>query len=122
MVLLNLKFFLNFLQNARKNLGYLYTIQHGAKEIFEIDEDIVISDLNSFNFNISIYNVYYTSRNDSRMISPYIHFEERNIFPRGFRLNDIGHHNHNKFHAVFGRNLLLTPLKLNFLYYNRTIF
>ena len=95
---------------ARKNIGYLYAIQHGAKEIFEIDEDIVISDLNSFNFNISIYNVYFATRNDSRMINPYIHFGERNIWPRGFRLNDIGHQHHNKFHAVIGRNLLLTPL------------
>ena len=113
---------MNFLQNIRKNLEYLYTIQHGAKEIFKIDENFVISGLNCFNFNISIYNVYYATRNDSRMISPYIHFEERNILPRGFRLNDIGHQFHNKFHAVIGRNLLLTPLKLNFLYYNRTIF
>ena len=103
---------------ARKNIGYLYTIQHGAKEIFEIDEDIVISDLNSFNFNISIYNVYFATRNDSRMINPYIHFGERNIWPRGFRLNDIGHQHHNKFHTVIGRNLLLTPLKLTFLYFN----
>ena len=95
---------------ARKNIGYLYAIQHGAKEIFEIDEDIVISDLNSFNFNISIYNVYFATRNDSRMINPYIHFGEKNIWPRGFRLNDIGHQHHNKFHAVIGRNLLLTPL------------
>ena len=110
MVLLNLKLFLNFLQNARKNLGYLYTIQHGAKEIFAIDEDIVISGLNCFNFNISIYNVYYATRNYSRMISPYIHFEERNILRIWFRLNNIDHQHHNKFHAVIGRNLLLTPL------------
>jgi hypothetical protein len=25
---------------ARKNIGYLFAIQHGAKEIYEIDDDI----------------------------------------------------------------------------------
>ena len=41
--------FLSFNSHSRKNIGYLYAIQHGAKQIFEIEEDIVISDLNSFN-------------------------------------------------------------------------
>jgi hypothetical protein len=39
--------FLSFNSYARKNIGYLYAIQHGAKEIFEINEDIVIQDLNT---------------------------------------------------------------------------
>ena len=95
---------------ARKNIGYLYAIQHGAKEIFEIDEDITILDLISFNFNLSNHNIYYAIRNDSRMINPYIHFGEKNIWPRGFRLSDIGHQHHNKFYTLKGRNLLLTPL------------
>ena len=95
---------------ARKNIGYLYAIQHGAKEIFEIDEDIVISDLNSFNFNLSNHNIYYAIRNDSRMINPYIHFGEKNIWPRGFRLSDIGHQHHNMFYTLKGRNLVLRPL------------
>ena len=95
---------------ARKNIGYLYAIQHGAREIFEIDEDIVISDLNSFNFNLSDHDIYYAIRNDSRMINPYCHFGERNIWPRGFILSDIGHQHHNRFYVLNGRNLLLTPL------------
>ena len=95
---------------ARKNIGYLYAIQHGAKEIFEIDEDITILDLISFNFNLSNHNIYYAIRNDSRMINPYIHFGEKNIWPRGFRLSDIGHQYHNKFYTLKGRNLLLKPL------------
>jgi len=95
---------------SRKNIGYLYAIQHGAKEIFETDEDIVISDLNSFNFNLSNNKIYFAIRNDSRMINPYIHFWERNIWPRGFRLSDIGHQHNNKFYTLNGNNLLLTPL------------
>ena len=39
--------YLSFNSYARKNIGYLYAIQHGAKEIFEINEDIVIQDLNT---------------------------------------------------------------------------
>jgi len=95
---------------SRKNIGYLYAIQHGAKEIFETDEDIVISELNSFNFNLSNNNIYFAIRNDSRMINPYIHFGEKNIWPRGFRLSDIGHQHHNKFYTLKGNNLLLKPL------------
>jgi hypothetical protein len=95
---------------ARKNIGYLYAIQHGAKEIFEIDEDIIISDLNSLNFNLSNHKIYYAIRNDSRMINPYIHFGERNIWPRGFRLNDIGYQHQNKFYTLDSKYLLLKPL------------
>ena len=103
--------YLNLHSYSRKNIGYLYAIQHGAKEIFEIDEDIVILDLESLNFNLSnYYNMYYAIRNDSRMINPYIHFGGRNIWPRGFRLNDIGYQHQNKFFSLKGRNLLLTPL------------
>ena len=95
---------------ARKNIGYLYAIHHGAKEIFEIDEDIVITDLNSLTYNISNHYIYYAIRNDSRMINPFIHFGGRNIWPRGFRLNDIGHKYHNMFYILNSRNLLLIPL------------
>lgn len=106
----NISKYISFNSYARKNIGYLYAIQHGAKEIFEIDEDIIISDLNSFNFNLSNHTIYFAIRNDSRMINPYIHFGERNIWPRGFRLNDIGYQHQNKFYTLDSRNLLLTPL------------
>ena len=31
---------------SRKNIGYLFAIEHGAKEIFEIDENIIIKNSN----------------------------------------------------------------------------
>jgi len=102
--------YLNLNSYSRKNIGYLYAVQHGAKEIFEIDEDIAISDLNSLNYNISNHYIYYAIRNDSRMINPYIHFGERNIWPRGFRLSDIGHQHLNAFYTLNGKDLLLIPL------------
>ena len=100
--------FLSFNSYARKNIGYLYAIQHGAKEIFEINEDIVISDLNSFNENFS--KIYFGIRNDSKMINPYIHFGEKYIWPRGFRLSDIGSQCYNKFYTIDSKHLKLTPL------------
>ena len=106
----NVSKYLSFNSYARKNIGYLYAIQHGAKEIFEINEDIVISDLKSFNLNFNNNKIFFGIRNDSRMINPYIHFGERNIWPRGFRLSDIGNQYHNKFYSLDNKHLLLTPL------------
>ena len=37
--------YLNYNSYSRKNIGYLFAIEHGAKEIYEIDEDIIIPDL-----------------------------------------------------------------------------
>ena len=102
--------FLSFNSHSRKNIGYLYAIQHGAKQIFEIEEDIVISDLNSFNLNFDNNKICFGIRNDSRMINPYIHFGEKNIWPRGFRLSDIGDQHHNKFYFLDSKQLQLKPI------------
>ena len=102
--------YLSFNSYARKNIGYLYAIQHGAKEIFEINEDIVIQDLNSFNLNFNNNKIYFGIRNDSRMINPYIHFGDKNIWPRGFRLSDIGNQYNNKFYSLDSKQLQLIPL------------
>ena len=99
--------FLSFNSHSRKNIGYLYAIQHGAKQIFEIEEDIVISDLNSLNLNFDNNKICFGIRNDSRMINPYIHFGEKNIWPRGFRLSDIGDQHHNKFYFLDSKQLQL---------------
>jgi hypothetical protein len=44
------------------------------------------------------------------MINPYIHFGERNIWPRGFRLSDLVHQHNNVFYTLNARDLLLKPL------------
>ena len=104
----NILKFLSFNSYSRKNIGYLFAIQHGAKEILEINEDIVISDLNSFNLKFN--KIYFGIRNDSKMINPYIHFREKHIWPRGFRLSDIGSQCYNKFYTLDSKHLKLTPL------------
>ena len=61
--------YLNFdSPSARKNIGYLYAIQHGAKEIFEIDENITIPDINDLNINYQNSYICFGKRNDSSMI------------------------------------------------------
>ena len=97
---------------SRKNIGYIYAIQHGAKEIYEIDEDIFITDINDLNIKLNNKNIFYVIRNDSKMINPYNHFEQRNIWPRGFRIKDIGndYYNNNKFLLMNSNQLKLNPL------------
>ena len=61
--------FLNFdSPSERKNIGYLYAIQHGAKEIFEIDENITIPNINDLNIDYRNNNICFGIRNDSSMI------------------------------------------------------
>lgn len=102
--------FLNLNSYIRKNIGYLYAIQHGAKEIYEIDEDINISDLNHLNLNIKNNFICYGLRNDSKMINPFDYFDETNIWPRGFRIKDIGNNEDNKYYILNSSHLLIKPL------------
>ena len=96
---------------SRKNIGYLYAIQHGAKEIYEIDEDIIINNIKYLDINFLNYkNLFYGIRNDSKMINPYILFGKRNIWPRGFRIKDIRGDYNNKFYLIKSKKLNVTPL------------
>ena len=86
---------LKFLKNdsyCRKNIGYLYAIQHGAKEIYEIEENLNFGNLNFLTLNINNTYVCYGQNqnpNEQKMINPYTHFCESNIWPRGFLIKDI---------------------------------
>ena len=46
-------------------MGYLYAIQRGAKEIYEIDENLIFYDLSFLNDNFENKIVSYGTRNDS---------------------------------------------------------
>ena len=85
---------LNYLPDdsyTRKNIGYLFAIQHGAKEIYEIEENLFISKDYLYFLDININNTYicYTMQNEQRMVNPYPHFGESNIWPRGFLIKDF---------------------------------
>ena len=94
----------------RKCIGYLYAIKHGAKEIYEIDEDLEFDGISYFN---SIFNnnlVSYAKINSSLMINPYPHFGNNNIWPRGFKIGDIGKEINHEFHIINSSNIYLKPL------------
>jgi hypothetical protein len=108
----NILKFLNNSTYSRRNIGYIYAIHHGAKEIFEMDENIIISDINKLNINYKDNKICYGIRNDSSMINPYSHFYKSNIYlwPRGFRLSDLRKDFKTKFYVLNPKNLLIKPL------------
>ena len=94
----------------RKSIGYLYAIQHGAKEIYEIDEDLSFNNTSFLNTYFENEFVSYVNRNDSVMTNPYTYFGETNIWPRGFRIKDIGKQIDNNLGFVNSSNIELKPL------------
>jgi len=94
----------------RKIIGYLYAIQRGAEEIYEIDEDLIFNDFSFLNNNFKNKIVSYGTRNDSSQINPYSFFGEPSIWPRGFTINDIGKQSRNIFHYINSSNINLKPL------------
>ena len=95
---------------SRKNIGYLYAIENGAKEIYEIDDNInILNDCILFN-NIIYDRITYFNNNNSFMINPYSYFGHKDLWPRGFRLRDIGKDFNNKFFNVGSNQINLKPL------------
>jgi len=68
---------------SRKNIGYLFAIEHGAKEIFEIDDNIMIknSDYINYIFNKTLYErITLCKNNKGEMINPYSYFGLNNNY------------------------------------------
>jgi hypothetical protein len=80
---------------GRKNIGYLYAIEHGAEYIFDFDDDNEIQHWNIFNEFINYHkdsNQQLVASPDqatsaSSVINPYTYFTKANIWPRGFPLH-----------------------------------
>ena len=94
----------------RKSIGYLYAIQNGAKEIYEIDEELEFDKYHYINNNFENKYISYVSIKDNSMTNPYPHFGYTNIWPRGFKINDIGRQTKNNFNIINSTNLYLKPL------------
>ena len=73
---------------ARKNIGYLYAIQHGAKIIYETDDDNspTSGKITFYQQETGDFLVYKT---DSILVNPYEHFGQSTIWPRGYPLDHI---------------------------------
>lgn len=97
----------------RKNIGYLFAIKHGAKEIYEIDENLdIISTENYEFFDYNIKNSYicYGIENEQKMINPYVYFGETNIWPRGFSIKNILNDYNKTFYYAHSSQVKLRPL------------
>jgi len=98
---------------SRKNIGYLYAIEHGAREIFEIEDNIKIKKLDYIDYSInnSVYEtIAFGKSSESKMINPYSFFGINDIWPRGFRLKDIGKEDNNIFYNLTSTQINLRPL------------
>ncbi|XP_001627412.2 probable glycosyltransferase STELLO1 [Nematostella vectensis] len=82
---------------ARKNLGYLYAIHHGAKYIYETDDDNspTSGQITFYEQTTGEFYVYATNR---LTVNPYAHFGQVTIWPRGYPLENISLPNENTFH------------------------
>ena len=73
---------------ARKNIGYLYAIQHGAKIIYETDDDNSPTS-GKITFHQQETGDFLVYRTDSVVVNPYEHFGQSTIWPRGYPLEHI---------------------------------
>ena len=94
---------------TRKNIGYLYAIQNGAKEIYDIDDNIRLFKKSFLKTYVNKYTVY-AENNNSVMVNPYNYFGKPSIWPRGFRLKDIEKKCENKFYRLLSKRANMNHL------------
>jgi hypothetical protein len=82
---------------ARKNVGYLYAVNHGARQIYETDDDnemeeriqdvFFLNELGSeqLQFQDNMQN----STENRNVCNPYGHFGQPSVWPRGYPLRNI---------------------------------
>lgn len=75
---------------TRKNIGYLYAIEHGAKIIYETDDDNSPTNGNiEFDQDLQNEDLVYKTPTNSVVVNPYVHFGQSSIWPRGYPLDMI---------------------------------
>lgn len=70
---------------ARKNIGYLYAIKNGADVIYDTDDDNIPID----NWNMPKFDCKLIIDSNCSFINIYKYFTNKNIWPRGFPLDEI---------------------------------
>jgi len=79
---------------GRKNVGYLFAIEHGAKVIYETDDDNLLRegwDLDRGFLSDPVGRKFMTYvKGDMMVINPYHYFGQPTTWPRGFPLSYIG--------------------------------
>ena len=85
---------------SRKNIGYLFAIQHGAKEIYETDDNCFKFRFSSLYKNEDKITYYAENNNNTIMINPYSFFGKSTMWPRGYRLKDLEKNSDTKFYRL----------------------
>jgi len=85
---------------TRKNIGYLFAIENGARFIYDTDDDnSPIRSLSEyFVFEKSDYGLMFAC-SSSELINPYAHFGQPLIWPRGFPLTHVQNKHNNSYIA-----------------------
>jgi len=85
---------------TRKNIGYLFAIENGARFIYDTDDDnSPIRSLSEyFVFEKSDYGLMFEC-SSSELINPYAHFGQPLIWPRGFPLTHVQNKHNNSYIA-----------------------
>ena len=73
---------------ARKSIGHLYAIQHGAKYIYETDDDNHPSD-GKFHFHLTYEKSYHVYDTNRTTVNAYEFLGQSTIWPRGYPLDAI---------------------------------
>ncbi|CAH1790237.1 unnamed protein product [Owenia fusiformis] len=76
---------------TRKNIGYLYAIKHGAKYIYDTDDDNMPEPQdNNAMYSLSTHSGFLVKPAGTlSIVNPYPYFGKDNIWPRGFPLELI---------------------------------
>ena len=94
---------------TRKNIGYLYAIEHGATEIYETDDNYYIFSFYHLNYYQKEYTCY-AENDNSVMVNPYSFYGKATVWPRGYRLKDLDKKSETKFYRLLTRNKELNHL------------
>lgn len=82
----------------RKNVGYLFAIQHGAQKIYDADENAsVLGDDLDMVFDVNLQGqksnrdpiLQYRTIPNRTVVNPFIHFGQKSVWPRGFPLESV---------------------------------
>lgn len=74
---------------ARKNIGYLYAIQHGAKIIYETDDDNNLIKPIEIYEESTLMNTFYFESELDIVVNVYAYFGHPSIWQRGYPLSEI---------------------------------
>ncbi|CAM6120954.1 unnamed protein product [Calypogeia fissa] len=79
----------------RKNVGYLFAIQHGAKKIYDADENAsLFKEKLEDVFDVELLGsqapvLQYRYFDTRKVVNPFVHFGQRSVWPRGLPLEAV---------------------------------